>query len=410
LTPDFANKNSFNLKQLIVITFTTSGILAWFFVLHIDFGFLYQNITADPTFLLVSEVLFFLSGAVFSLVGGIISAKVNRRKLLIASISIGVVSTGALAVVHGEIIGLILAFLLGLSFGLSFPSSVALFADLTKAEDRGKYAGFLVTTAFLLISLVFFIQAMFTFGLVGFVIILMLLRLTSFIPLMLNPCARPITDEKPLRFVLARRDFLVYLIPWLIFNLVSGLSNFIIPSLPQTEEYFNAVQIGVILQFLCVAIFSIVSGFMCDRVGRKLPVIVGIVLFGVSFAILAFALNPFTIILQGIIFGFAWGFCMVAYFAIPGDLAKGQSQEKYYAISSVLPWTIFMATNTLPFVLLIGVPAAILAPILSMLLFLSIIPILYAPESLPESSLNARRQKDYMRKLGKVVEDSKKNQ
>jgi MFS family permease len=343
-------------------------------------------------------------------VGGIISVKVNRRKLLLVSISIGVICTGALAVVHGEIIGLILALLLGLSFGLSFPSSAALFSDLTRPEDRGKYAGFLVATAFLLISLVFFIQALFAFGLVGFVIILILLRLTSFIPLAFNPCARSTTGEKTLRFILARRDFLFYLIPWIIFNLVSGLANFIFAGLPQTEEYFNALQIGVIFQFLCVAIFSLVSGFMCDRVGRKLPIIIGIVLFGVSFAILAFALNPFTLILQGVIFGFAWGFCMVAYFAIPGDLAKGQSQEKYYAINSVLPWTIFMATNTLSFVLLIGAPAAILAPILSMILFLSIIPILYAPESLPESSLNARRQKDYMRKLGKVVEDSKKNQ
>jgi MFS family permease len=408
--PDFANKKSFSLKQLIVIIFTASGALAWFFVLHLDFSFLYQNITTDPSFLLISEVLFFLSGAIFSLVGGIISEKVNRRKLLIASISIGVICTGALAVVQGEIIGLILALLLGLSFGLSFPSSAALFSDLTRAENRGRYAGFLVTTAFLLISLVFFIQALFTFGLVGFVLILMLLRLTSFIPLLLDPCARPTTGEKTLRYILARRDFLFYLIPWLIFNLVSGLSNFIIPSLPQTEEYFNAVQIGVILQFLCVAIFSIVSGFMCDRIGRKLPVIIGIVLFGVSFAILAFALNPFTVILQGVIFGFAWGFCMVAYFAIPGDLARGQSQEKYYTLNIVLPWMLFIATNTLPFILLIGAPAAILAPILSMLLFVSIIPILYAPESLPESNLNARRQKDYMRKLGKVVEDSKKNQ
>jgi DHA1 family bicyclomycin/chloramphenicol resistance-like MFS transporter len=153
-----------------------------------------------------------------------------------------------------------------------------------------------------------------------------------------------------------------------------------------------------------------VSGFVSDRFGRKPPIITGIVLFGASFALLGIAPSPISVLVQETTFGVAWGFCMVAYFAVPGDLAGAYSGEKYYALYTVLPFISFTATLTMPLILGFSAPMSILSPVLSILLFLSVLPVLYASETLPETVLNERRLREHISKIGKIVDESKKTQ
>ena len=100
---------------------------------------------------------------------------------------------------------------------------------------------------------------------------------------------------------------------------------------------------------------------------------------------------------------------MVAYFAIPGDLAADYSQEKFYAISTVLPFISYMATGTLPAILDVSAEANILSPILSILLFLSVVPVLFAQDTLPEKNIRERKLKEHIEKLHKVVVESDKD-
>jgi hypothetical protein len=48
--------------------------------------------------------------------------------------------------------------------------------------------------------------------------------------------------------------------------------------------------------------------------------------------------------------------------------------------------------------------------ILSVLLFLSVILIIQAKETLPESETRSRKMKDYLRKVTKLIQDSKKSE
>ncbi len=183
-----------------------------------------------------------------------------------------------------------------------------------------------------------------------------------------------------------------------MFNLASGLTNFIWYGLIQTSTaYAEAYQFGGILQFIGTAMVAMLSGFIADRFGRKQPIIIGVVLFGVSYAILGIATSELTTIIHLTTLGIAWGFLMVVYLVIPGDLAGSYTQEKYYALATVLPFIVYMSLSALPQALGLTAPANILSPILSILLFLSLIPVLYATETLPLSRIQKERLKSKLK-------------
>jgi MFS family permease len=208
--------------------------------------------------------------------------------------------------------------------------------------------------------------------------------------------------------VISVRNLVGYLLPWIIFNLVSGLSNFIYPALPKEPAYDLAINIGNLTQFMGVAIFSLVSGFICDRYGRKLPIIVGIMMFGISFAVLSVVTDPLVVIFQTTIFGVAWGFCMVAYFVIPADLAGSTSREKHFALIMVSAFVGFSFTVTYPVILEVGLPVNILSPVLSVLLFISIVPVLLSPETLPDEVKEEIKRRKHIENVTKIVAESKK--
>jgi MFS family permease len=67
-----------------------------------------------------------------------IGSRINRRKLLLASIILGIFSTVLLAFVEGPIFTSIVGSLMGMSLGLGLLSSMALVADYTVVENRGR--------------------------------------------------------------------------------------------------------------------------------------------------------------------------------------------------------------------------------------------------------------------------------
>ena len=104
-------------KQLVANTFATASALSWFFVVTLNFGAFFQNVSNDKLWVFAGEVLFFVLGILSALLGAYLSESVNRRKLLIWSISLGILSTLSLAIFHGNIFSLLLGSLLGLSLG-----------------------------------------------------------------------------------------------------------------------------------------------------------------------------------------------------------------------------------------------------------------------------------------------------
>jgi MFS family permease len=402
----FSNDTGIFSKQQIAKTFAIASPLSWFFVLELNFGTFFQHVTNDKVWVFAGGVLFFVFGILSTFLGAYLSKSVNRRKLLLFSVSIGVLSTLSLAIFHGNVFSLLLGSLLGFSYGIGFPSAGALFSDQTKTGSLGRLAGILVLVTFILVAVgTTFAQITTPLELITMAVVL---RALGFLPLVVNPSRQESRKENTWSSILRKRDIVLYMLPWIMFNLVSGLSNFIYPDLLKNPDFISAINLGNITQFLGVAVFSLISGYVCDRFGRKPPIVVGILMFGISFAILGVAPSPLSVIFQETVFGVAWGFCMVAYLAIAADLSGLASREKYYALINILSFAGFSLTFPMPIILGISAPVSILSPVLSILLFVSIAPILFVSETLPETEQASRRLREHLARVEKEVAKSKK--
>jgi hypothetical protein len=86
-----------------------------------------------------------------------------------------------------------------------------------------------------------------------------------------------------------------------------------------------------------------------------------------------------------------------------GDLAADREKEKYYVLGG-LPFLLagFLAIIIEPYVDFIGSATAF--SLASFFLFLAVLPLMYAPETLPEKEIRDRELKDYMERAKKVKE------
>ncbi len=394
-------------RRFTAVTFITAGILSWLFLIVAYFDSIFTSLTGDPFWGNIGEPMFFGFGAFFAIIGSMISEKVDRRKLLWSWITIGILATVSLAVFQGIIFSLLSTVFLGISLGLGFPSCAALLADCTAVEERARVAGTIILETFIMVSLALIGINLLNLGLIGVILFLAILRGTSYLALGLDFCTKIKEKPKSWRFIFSHRDFVFYLLPWMMFNAASGLVAFAFMGLPQTPDYQWALTIGSPLRFLGTAIFGLASGVVADRFGRKQPIIIGLILLGVGFAFLGLATSPLSVLVYQMFSGIAWGGLMAVYLAVLGDLAFPGSKEKFYALGAVTPLIIYMSLASIPELSGVSAPANFISPILSIILFLSIVPILYASETLPESKMRERRFRKHIREVGKIVSESK---
>lgn len=405
LKPAFLRQGQFSFRQLIAVTIITSGALAWFFVVEYYFTFFFQSSMGSQFWLSVGKTMFYGFGALSAIIGVFLSSKISRRKLLWFWIFIGTITSGAIIAVQGLLSSLVLSALLGVSLGLGFPCSMALLADYTDFSNRGRVSGILMLQTFIMVFLSILVEALPSFNLIMAISICILLRLTGSIALMLDRCEKQQGKEKSWFAILTNKKFLYYMFPWMMFNVASGLTSFIWLGLGTSEAFdFDAIfQIGNALQFAGTAIVCVISGVITDYFGRKRPIMIGVILFAVSYGILGMATNEFSVLIHLTILGIAWGFLMVVYLTIPGDLASTHAQEKYYALAVVLPLAAYSSLNALPKALGISAPANILSPILSVILFVSLYPVWVAADTIPEKELRERRLKKHVEEISKEV-------
>lgn len=165
------------------------------------------------------------------------------------------------------------------------------------------------------------------------------------------------------------------------------LVNKIFPDLFQYIEMTGTVLAGVL---------AVVFGFFADFIGRKRLVVAGFALLGLGYASLGFFQgNILGWCFFAVADGFAWGaFCAVFVMTIWGDLSQGKSSEKYYAIG-FLPFLFsFFMQLIAPYVSL-SVPNLAVFSFASIFLFLAVLPLAYAPETL---NLKDREFESYVEK------------
>lgn len=290
---------------------------------------------------------------------------------------------------------IVVAAVLGLYFGLGMPTCMAYYAAVTEAGNRSRLGGII----FLLIGLGFFL--LYNIGTTDAAISVLILAtwrafgLASLLFLKAEEKYIEMKSDVSYRLIASNRSFLLYFIPWSMFSLVNCMGA------PVNNKFLpeNLIISSAIIINIVAGISAVVGGFFADSVGRKRLTVAGFVLLGLGYAIIGlFPGNLLGWWLFTTVDGIAWGiFCTIFLITIWGDLAQGRGIEKYYAIGS-LPFLLsnFLRLTIGAYVAAIVINEFAVFSFASFFLFLAVLPLVYAPETLPEKHIKERELKSYL--------------
>jgi len=403
----FLTKNlKISSRKLVAVTLLNSGTLAWFFVIILNIEDIFKKITLGDPFWGEGgfcQLLFFGFAIFWAIVGSLVGRKIDRRKLLFSWIMLGVFGTILLDLIQGTGLAVIASFLLGISLGLGLPTSTALVADYTNTEERARVSGIVILGTFIIAFIAIAVIQMLGLELFNIVLLIAIVRAISLLALIIDKC--DITEKvEKISQAPNLRSFAMYIFPWAMFAIAAGLAWNLIP-----EQYTSEISVGSAIRSIFIAVFGLIWGILADRIGRKWPIIIGLITLGIGFNVLAFNLTGISVIIYFALAGVAWGCFFVMFLAIPGDLSAKGSREKFYGLGYILPLSILFALSIVPIPILRIFPASSFAQILSAILFLSILPVYRAEDTLKEGKIRERKMKDYLEKLAKKLSEEEQN-
>jgi MFS family permease len=293
------------------------------------------------------------------------------------------------------------ALFLGASIGIGLPSCLSHFADSTSVENRGFVGGIIWSAVgFTVLIFAFLINML---GQWEAIIALTIWRLFGGIGfLVLSRKHKKLGVQKSPSYLelIRKREILLYLFPWMMFSII----NF--AEVPLLERVFGADFVFVqIVEYAIAGIVAVIGGVIADIAGRKRVVIAGFVMLGIEYAAMsAFSNSPAILYLFLALDGTTWGLLFSVFFmAIWGDLGENYEKEKYYTLGG-LP---FLLAGFLPILIRfyasdISTTAAF--SLASFFLFVAVLPLMYAPETLPEKTVKDRELKSYIEKAKKAKE------
>jgi MFS family permease len=404
-------------QKLLAVTLLFSSSFAWFFAFYTYFDDIFTVFNTDTFWLILGNMLFLISVVVSAVFGSVIAGRVNRRKLLFLWIVFEVLVILPLPFFRGTESLVFFSILAGASFGVGFPSCMAFLADSSTADERGRVSGLALLVTFVLVFLAILANSVLGFpsGIgyasqpVGLVLTAVVVRLIGFLSFLFDPIQRRANNAKPWRSILGRKDFGLYTFAFVFFNIAAGLVAFIWLGLPKNPDYESIAQVGNILRYVGLGVFGVIAGIAADRIGRKRPIILGLMMLGVGYALIGLITNATTYLANFLLSGFAWGIIMVIYLVVPGDLAFPGSEERFYASGWVLPLMLYIGINGAARFVNLVLPLDVFSTILSIILFASIVPIWSAAETLSESKIQERRLREYAEKVGKEVQEYKES-
>ncbi len=393
-------------KAIVINIVLIANAFIWY---SYAFKYLTGSINAinlnDPFLTIIS--IHFIALFIALILGELISRKIeDHLKLLIIWMGIGALLSLVPLITGQTGTGLILFGLIaGFNFGFGLPICLGYFASTTESSNRGKLGGII----YLLIGIGAFIisiggtESVFvvSFILAGWKAI------GLFFAALLRPAENKARPEKNLSYqkIISNKVFLLYFFPWVLFVLVNSLS---IPIIEHFGSTFPAelVQTSTSVEYVLSGVFAVLFGFFADSKGRKRLTVAGFALLGLGYAVLGFSSGDilawwFYTVVDGV----AWGcFVMVFIFALWGDIGEGQKSEKIYAIGLVP----YLLTSFIRFsigdTLASYVNAQGLATIFSFFsffLFIAVLPLVFAPETMPEQTIRNNDLKSYIEKANK---------
>jgi len=407
-TIDFLNKVRLSPRAVVALIILIANSFIWYmYAISILMEIVKFSLSTRFEILTFWSINF-IGTVFFALIGAELANNKKRRYFFLFWILFGIFSSFVLLFYKlNKLLVYAASVLLGASFGLGMPASMAYYAYYTTPKNRSKLGGF---TFFLIGVGAFLLNVIKVDDLSVDLLVLIILRSLSLIVFLIDDLfEETFTAIKRCSYhqVIGQRSFLLYFIPWMMFCLVNYTS------LPIMVKFLgvNLFNFLTAIEGALIGIFAIIGGFLSDTIGRKHVVITGFVMMGLGYAFLGvFPESQFTIFFYTLADGVAWGmFHTVFVMTLWGDLAQDVSSEKYYALGG-LP---YLLSHFLQIVIGFYVAEMVLANTIfsfaSFFLFLAVIPLMFAPETLPENALKERELRSYIEKAKKVKEKFAKN-
>lgn len=327
----------------------------------------------------------------------------SRDALLSVWMFVGTVTSSLMVTLqaYNMLFILLVSFLSGISLGLGFPSCLAYFGDYSIEENRGSLAGVTFFASGICILLVGLVLNFST--LVVGALILAAWRGTGLFLFLLMRSKQDYRKENAIEVsyqsILLDRSFLLYLVPWIMFCLINFLEA------PVVDLFLGKgfTSFIPITEYGIGGFVALIGGIFADSVGRKRLVILGFILLGIGYAMLGlFSEIVLSWYLYIILDGVAWGiFSLMFYLVIWAELSRDKTKEKYYLIGT-FPFLIssYIQILFIPYARLIPVSAAF--SLASFFLFLAVLPLVYAPETLTQKKIELKRLRKYVDKAKEI--------
>jgi hypothetical protein len=296
------------------------------------------------------------------------------------------------------------SFLIGVALGFGFPNCLARFANSVSVENIGKFSGVALSISLLGMFLVGFLTNILSF--IEAVLVFTVWRAIGIIAFQVTKrkercrVKRDVIDVS-FKYIISEKAFVLYVIPWTMFCLV----NFF--ELPLQQFHWGAEASNMVstVEFGIASITAAIGGYFADIIGRKRLVILGYVFLGMGYALLSISpTNPIPIAIYTVLDGFAWGlFATIFFLIIWSDLAGNKVKDKYYLLGT-LPFLLssYLSVMVSPLVKVIDLSVSF--SLASFFLFLAVVPLMFAPETLPEKTLRERELRSYIEKAKRVRE------
>jgi MFS family permease len=295
--------------------------------------------------------------------------------------------------------------LVGVYFGLGMPITLGYFASVTKDNNRSSLGGLTFLTIFICVMLLSVLGV--TDPKINGVVLANIKIIGLFIALKAKPFDNYIykKDEVTYKQIFKNKTFLLYFIPWIMFSVANYIAAPIVTHISQAlgPDIFNN---SMMVENILAGVIAVVSGFVADRLGRRRLVLAGFVLLGLGYASIGLLKdNIFGWWFYTTADGIAWGiFYTMFLMTLWGDISLGKNSEKFYAIG-YLPFLFSIFTE-----ISVGtsiselVPSAAIFSFISLFLFVAVLPLAYAPETLSYQVIKNRELQNYLEKAQRAAE------
>ncbi len=315
--------------------------------------------------------------------------------------ALGAISSLAIIAVSGSsvLIVSLVSLLLGGSLGFGMPTCMSYFADSVPVESRGRVGGAILLASGIGIFAFAIVQIS---NLLVLGIVLLIWRLSSLAIFLLVRSSLTVNPKSTVfsyRQVIGQQSFILYFVPWVMFSLINTIAS------PLTPGFGSGAIPLVQTGFMGAS--AVLGGFFIDSVGRKRVAMVGFILLGIGSAVLGVSFtNIYGLYFNAIIDGIAWGFLLVLFIlTLWGDLSYSAASDKFYALG-VAPFFVseFLGFAFGKYINDNLISSSAIFSFAAFFLFLAVLPLFYASETLPEKRIRERELNSYLDKAKKVKE------